>query len=536
MVTSFSDSRFATVARTVWNNSDQTSSLTREHYHRSVFGVLLGLFIAIYFVQVARQRSKGKLPPGPMGLPLLGNLLQLSLDAWLPFTEWKYKYGPLVYITAGGQGILVLSSHKVAADLLDRKAHIYNGRPRFIVASEYLTGGMFLGLLQHNDVWKRMRRAGNEVLNKAMAPAFYPAQEQEAVRAASSLVLSVIYDLPILRSANDPAIERINRFVSRLTQAMYPGTYLVEFFTWMKYLPSAVAQWKRDAITWYRSDTELFVKLYKDVEDRMNQSGARPSFTSTIIRDQKHYNLSPIEGAWLSANMYAGGAETSATVVDWFMLAMIAYPEIQAKCHQELDAVIGRSRMPGFADQESLPYIRATVREVLRWRTVVPIGAPHQSMEDDWYEGYFIPKGTIVIANIWAMNRDKEVYGPDADTFNPGRYIGPDGNLAPSPPDTKRTHTVTTEGNVSFGYGGRICPGRHVANASLFINIACLLWAANISPEKDAQGQPIMPDLSDASSVNDGIVVRPLPFKCSVTARFPEATEVLDYTKEMLGM
>ncbi|ESK94808.1 cytochrome p450 [Moniliophthora roreri MCA 2997] len=186
----------------------------------------------------------------------------------------------------------------------------------------------------------------------------------------------------------------------------------------MEYLPSAVAQWKRDAITWYRRDTELFVKLYKDVEDRMNQSGARPSFTSTIIRDQKRYNLSPIEGAWLSATMYAGGAETSATAADWFMFAMIAHPEVQAKCHQELDAVIGRSRMPGFADQERLPYIRATVREVLRWRTVVPIGAPHQSMEDDWYEGYFIPKGTIVIANIWAMNRDKEVYVRSTPRWN----------------------------------------------------------------------------------------------------------------------
>ncbi|EEB95256.1 hypothetical protein MPER_05802 [Moniliophthora perniciosa FA553] len=127
MAMSFSD--LTTAAR---NNSDQASSLTLKPHRHPIFGLLLVLFIAIYFVKVARQRNKGKLPPGPMGLPLLGNLLQLSLDAWLPFTEWKYKYGPLVYITAGSQGILVLGSHKVAADLLDRKAHIYNGRPRFI--------------------------------------------------------------------------------------------------------------------------------------------------------------------------------------------------------------------------------------------------------------------------------------------------------------------------------------------------------------------------------------------------------------------
>ena len=58
----------------------------------------------------------------------------------------------------------------------------------------------------------------------------------------------------------------------------------------------------------------------------------------------------------------------------WFMLAMIAYPEVQKKCQEELDRVVGRSRMPTLKDRESLPYIRATVRELFRWRTPTPIG------------------------------------------------------------------------------------------------------------------------------------------------------------------
>ncbi|KAK1230501.1 hypothetical protein PQX77_006429 [Marasmius sp. AFHP31] len=120
------------------------------------------------------------------------------------------------------------------------------------------------------------------------------------------------------------------------------------------------------------------------------------------------------------------------------MLAMLAHPEVQKKCQEELDAVVGRHRMPKFSDMEDLPYIRATVREVLRWRTVVPIGAPHLSTEDDWYGGYYIPKGTIVISNIWAMNRDKKVYGRDADEFRPDRHLRSDGKLGPSPPDTKQ--------------------------------------------------------------------------------------------------
>ncbi|KAJ8082133.1 hypothetical protein PM082_007980 [Marasmius tenuissimus] len=78
----------------------------------------------------------------------------------------------------------------------------------------------------------------------------------------------------------------------------------------------------------------------------------------------------------------------------------------------------------------------------------------------------------------------------------------------------------------------RICPGRHVANSSLFINIASILWAANISREKDAEGNEIAPNVSDAATVNDGIVVRPLPFKCTITPRFPEVVEVVEQSQQ----
>lgn len=84
-----------------------------------------------------------------------------------------------------------------------------------------------------------------------------------------------------------------------------------------------------------------------------------------------------------------------------FFLAMASYPDVQLKAQAELDAVVGTGRLPEFDDQEALPYVNALVKELLRWRSVVPAGVPHRSMEDDEYRGYFIPKGSIVIANIW---------------------------------------------------------------------------------------------------------------------------------------
>ena len=80
---------------------------------------------------------------------------------------------------------------------------------------------------------------------------------------------------------------------------------------------------------------------------------------------------------------------------------MTLFPEVQKKAQEELMAVVGPDRLPEYEDQDSLPYLRAVMKECLRWRAVVPLGLPHRAIEDDEYRGYLIPKGSIVIYNIW---------------------------------------------------------------------------------------------------------------------------------------
>ena len=173
----------------------------------------------------------------------------------------------------------------------------------------------------------------------------------------------------------------------------------------------------------------------------------------------------------------------------WWLLAMLAYPETQARAHAELDAVVGRARLPTFADYPHLPYIRAMVKELLRWRPVGPLGIPHVSTEDDWYEGMFIPKGTICIPNMWHMNRDSELFGKNADDFDPTRYLDSSGDVAPAISDIKE------HGHFSYGFGRRNCPGRYMADNSLFINIAVTLWATKMERKKDASGRFLPLDL-----------------------------------------
>jgi cytochrome P450 len=174
----------------------------------------------------------------------------------------------------------------------------------------------------------------------------------------------------------------------------------------------------------------------------------------------------------------------------WLALAMVVFPEVQCRAQAELDAVVGRERLPTFTDAPRLPYVRAVIKEVLRWRPALPLGLPHAAAEDDWYDGIFIPKGATCMVNTWQCNHDRAIFGDDADDFKPERHLDGKGELLPGPIETNR------EGHVSFGFGQRICVGKHLANDSLFIATARILWATTLECMRDEDGKELLPDVN----------------------------------------
>ena len=161
---------------------------------------------------------------------------------------------------------------------------------------------------------------------------------------------------------------------------------------------------------------------------------------------------------------------------------MLVYPTLQARAHAELDEVVGRGRPPTFVDVPFLPYIRAMVKETLRWSPTVPFGLPHASTVDDWYEGTFIPKGTTCLQNMRLLNSDQEVFGRNAAEFDPTRYLDEKGQV-------KTLMEGREEGHMSFGFGRRVCPGRHVAEGTLAIDFATLLWAMRFERPEGSRGK-----------------------------------------------
>ncbi|KAG6826632.1 hypothetical protein H0H87_006846, partial [Tephrocybe sp. NHM501043] len=195
--------------------------------------------------------------------------------------------------------------------------------------------------------------------------------------------------------------------------------------------------------------------------------------------DDVQYTTDDVRGA--GATAYAAGAETTSSSLWIFLLAMVLYPESQVRAQEELDAVIGAGRLPDFNDRPALPYLECLVKEVLRWHHPLPSGVPHRSLDDDVYDGMFIPKGSIIIANIRGMTWDEELYN-NPRAFDPSRYLpAPHGKGEPLPAAT-------------WGFGRRICPGRHFADATLWIAIATILSTLNISKAVADDGKEITPE------------------------------------------
>ncbi|KAH8809539.1 cytochrome P450 [Flagelloscypha sp. PMI_526] len=496
--------------------------------------IISALFIWTWSRLIFKKRKR--LPPGPRGWPIVGNLLEMPKRySWHKFQEWLHQYGDICYISLAGQGVLLLGSNQVGFDLLDKRSGAYSGRPGLHVASELLTGNLALAIIPTNEYWKKSRRVAHEALKLQSVPQFRPLQFSAARNLVerllkspddlenhiflSSLSFSVQSTFGIQNPDTNDII-RIMGINNRVADAVIPGAFLVESFPWMKYLPDILAPWRVWAKGCFKKDSELLERLYHDGVADIKNGHNLPS-VAALLMEEGPERFTTREKAWALVSLMC-----LPSALCWFVWTMFKFPEVQKQAQLELDTVVGRERVPNFNDFNQLPFVRATVMELVRWIPLVPIGVPHLTTRDDVYREYFVPKGTLCLTLTSMMNRDQNIYGPDAESFNPSRFIDPEtGNLKPPLP---LTHD---ESHASFGFGRRICVGRALANQSLFINIALLLWSFNFeNPDTSTTWSA----LSQEDYV-DHFVVKPKPFAHKIVPRFPEVEEILQHASESEG-
>ncbi|KAI0023851.1 putative cytochrome P450 [Xylariomycetidae sp. FL0641] len=493
--------------------------------------------IVLLYSRVFRGSSLG-LPPGPKALPLVGNLHQVPKSLqWLHFYEWSKKYGPIMHLSMGGQSMILLSTNQVAQDLLSRRSAQYSDRPRMVMAGELVTKGMHMLLRQYDAQYRLHQRMEAPLLNPRASSFYRPLQEIESrqtlwdlLREHESLALIRLSGYR-LKTGYEQELEDGKAVQEAFSKTGQVGTYIVDTFPALNYLPKPLAPWKKEAEELYNLETKLHVK---NLERGLNNPGW--NFTKHMIESKEGKSMSAEELAFDLGIMADAALDTSTHTLGWFIVACITCGDgFVKKAREDLDRVVGRERLPAFEDRDRLAYIDAIVLETMRWRPVVIGGVPHATKKADTYMGYHIPAGSIVMGNHYAIGRDESVFGDHVDEFRPERWLEYTGEEYADTDTERHDHYVLKDlPQTGFGFGRRICVGRHIARHGLYIQIARLLWAFDIEPAvSEETGKKFE---VDNMAFTEGFVADPMPFRTLLRPRGPWVREIIEaqcYTHDM---
>ncbi|KAI0354238.1 CyP450 monooxygenase [Trametes cingulata] len=466
---------------------------------------LVAVLLALVVLRVIQSWSRRPLPPGPRGLPLVGNAYDIpQKKSWLVYRDLAAQYGDVVALHAFGQTLVIVSSVKAAVDLLEKRSAIYSDRQDSVLA--VMTGWTWnLALKRYGDNWRQVRRLFWKHFQPKTVSKYHPVQQREARRllrrllddqsdldskiklSLSATILTAVHGLPI-EDITYHYVKILNESEKGVAEAFTPGAFLVEFIPWLRHVPSWVpgTGWQKKVLRWRAQANAICEDPYRAAQDAAMPGVAHLSVLSELLSEMSHPGDSAERGEGervvkeTTAVAFGAGTDTTAATLLAFFCSMILHPEIQRRGQAELDAVVGRERLPEHADRPLLPYINALVKELLRWHNVAPLGVAHRCMEEDEYRGWRIPKGAVIMPNAWAMLHDPEVF-PEPEAFRPERFLK-DRELDPD---------VLDPGSVTFGFGRRVCPGRYFADDALFINVASLLHVFDIMPALNELGQPI---------------------------------------------
>jgi cytochrome P450 len=363
------------------------------------------------------------------GFPLIGNVGQLPTTfVWYKFTEWCNLYGPLVKFNLAGRDHVIVNTEKIANDLMRERGNIYSSRPQVPMAAQLLSQNMRPVLLPYGDVWRNGRKLMHHLAMPAAAKNYEPIQEEESVRVlhellhdsaryekwferyAAGLIMRLAFGETIV-TGEEEAVRRIYVVLDNLSRLINPVGYLVNIFPVLMHLPAWMAPFKREAARLHAEEMDLFSSLVKTVERRLakGDAEAKKTFSARWLEDKQTYGLTDGQAYYVLGTLFEAGAGTTAAAMMSFTLAMILYPDKFQQLKAEIDQVVGPGRLPTFEDFPDLPYMRACVKETLRWRPVTPTNIPHELIRDDIYDGYKLKQGTIIQVNQWVSTPSSHV-------------------------------------------------------------------------------------------------------------------------------
>jgi len=483
-------------------------------------GLALSLYIAI-----SRRRPSKVYPPGPPADPIIGHARIFPLEYFhTVFAEWGKKYGDIIFVHILGKPVVIVNSLEMARDLLEKRGANYSDRPTSTLY-DMMNWSRAIFCLPYGDRWKGLRRMIAEKFTPIAVKTFFPVIETEVGdflrrfetnplgykanihRLFSSMTLNLVYGYRVATD-NDPYVAAAEHAIY-MTAKYVIGAVPVDFLPILRFLP----EWFPGAgFVRHANETDAVVQglcdeLFNFVQKQKNAGTAGPSLMAQWHEEFEGSQLAGVSFDDMKLTgfcTYIAAVETTESTLLTFFIMIIHHPNVARVAQSEIDSFIAEEgRLPSLQDRERLPFIDCILKETYRVCSPAPMSVPHKSANDDEYNGLFIPGGSMIMPNIWNMMNDGRVY-PNPSEFNPERFRqnGDDAILDPF--------------DVIFGFGRRICPGRHFADSALWLTITNILAVFDILPPIDPKtGEEVLPKIE----FTFGVTIHPKPFDCRVVPR-----------------
>jgi cytochrome P450 len=548
------------------NTPRLNASLIQATLGKPTFWIaLVGLFFLLHFLIAKFQhRSNGKkvgskalkaLPSPPTNLfgDHIGKFDPIA--PFLTFQKWARNYGKIFIVRMGSQPIVAINDPVLAKELLEKRGSNYGSRKAPYVGFDLLSRASRIAFTPSGAQHKAYRKQMANIMSITKAMAARPHQELESRqllqdflqystkpassayqdvqdifrRYTSSIMMTLAFGHRV-KQLNDEIVKTVFEIMADFSACCLPGRYYVDVFPILKRLPYFMRTWEHGTKAKVEWQNTFFKKLLSRVEYQKAMGIPNSGLIRNLVDERAGMSAEEIQRKYLddvsisyqAQTIMEAGADTTSNSLMNFLLGMLLNPDAMRKGQAAADAVCGDDHLPTFDDINQMQYVRQIVKETLRWRPAVIMGVPHATIADDEVDGCLLPGGSVVFGNIWHMNQNPALYH-DPESFLPDRYDG----------YTRTAYEYSTEpdalkrDNYTFGWGRRICPGIHVAENSLNLVVARLLWAFDVLPAQDEAGNDIQVDSDPTTAYENNVIATPLPFPVRFVPRSDKRAQIV---------
>ncbi|KAL5324127.1 hypothetical protein ACEPPN_008670 [Leptodophora sp. 'Broadleaf-Isolate-01'] len=437
----------------------------------------------------------------------------------------------------GTKTYIVLSSPTAVKDLLDKKSNIYSSRPEMYLGHDIVGLGRRFVTMKYGPMWRSVHKMMHNTLNVKTAVAYIPYQDLEnknmmmafldypedflkhVRRYTTSLTTQMVFGYRTISNSDPRLLEFFENFEEWGNIITASSAQLMDLYPILRNLPAQLNKEYRDAKRLSEKECVLYMTNWMNTKGKIKNGTCHPCFSFDVLKAQRTDGFSDEQAAYITGSLLEGGSDTTSGTLVGFIHAMMAFPEIQKTAQEHLDAVVGPDRLPTLEDAMGIQYLRACVKESIRWMPTLIIGMPHSNIEEDHYNGYRIPNGSTIVPNNWAMNMDPE-RNPNPRNFDPMRFA----NDFQGEHESATNKDPNQRQNWIFGAGRRLCQGMHIAERSLLMGVARMLWAFNFERALDDNRVPFPVDID---TFVGGIAVQPADFKVNIVPRSKERADVI---------